>query len=51
MNHYASKEFANLIGVSEQTYLKKENGKSKFTSIEILRICKLCNVTLDAVQL
>ena len=48
---YTSKDFAHLIGTSECTYLKKENGQSKFTSIEIIKICNLYDVALDYIQL
>ena len=43
-------EFANHIGISEQTLYKRFNGKSYFTQIEIEKAMKLFDETLNHVQ-
>jgi transcriptional regulator with XRE-family HTH domain len=44
---YTQKEFAELLGIKQNTYSDKERGKTKFTIDEIKLIKELLNVTYD----
>ena len=44
---YTQREFAELLGIKQNTYSDKERGKTKFTIDEIKLIKELLNVTYD----
>ena len=44
---YTQKEFAELLGIKQNTYSDKERGKTKFTIDEIKVIKEMFNVTYD----
>ena len=44
---YTQREFAELLGIKQNTYSDKERGKTKFTIDEIKLIKKLLEVTYD----
>ena len=44
---YTQKEFAELLGIKQNTYSDKERGKTKFTIDEIKLIKELLQVTYD----
>ena len=44
---YTQKEFAELLGIKQNTYSDKERGKTKFTIDEIKLIKNLLEVTYD----
>ena len=44
---YTQKEFAELLGIKQNTYSDKERGKTKFTIDEIKLIKELLEVTYD----
>ena len=41
------KDVAKLIGIHQQSYYLKENGKREFTIAEAKRLAKVFNCTLD----
>ena len=44
---YTQREFAELLGIKQNTYSDKERGKTKFTIDEIKLIKELLQVTYD----
>ena len=44
---YTQNDFAELLGIKQNTYSDKERGKTKFTIDEIKLIKELLNVTYD----
>ena len=44
---YTQREFAELLGIKQNTYSDKERGKTKFTIDEIKLIKELLDVTYD----
>lgn len=42
-------DVAKLIGMHENTYVRKENGITEFTESEIIAICKLFNKRPDEI--
>ena len=44
---YTQNDFAELLGIKQNTYSDKERGKTKFTIDEIIAIKELFEVTYD----
>lgn len=41
----------NLLGISRQSFHNKENGKAKFTALEVQKLCSEYNVPISEVKL
>lgn len=44
---YSPKEFAELIGIKQQTYYVYESGRALPSIDKLIRIAETCNITLD----
>lgn len=47
MNGYRQEDLAKLLGIKQNTYSSKENGKRKFTVDEIIKLKEIFKVTCD----
>ena len=47
LNGYRQEYLAKLLGIKQNTYSNKENGKSKFTIEEITKLKDIFKVTYD----
>ena len=46
-NGYRQSDLAKLLGIKQNTYSRKENGKSRFTIDEIIMLTHIFKVTYD----
>ena len=47
LNGYRQEHLAKLLGIKQNTYSRKENGKSRFTIDEITMLTHIFKVTYD----